>query len=88
MTRITKKTGEKENSFMGTDKRKLLLLDLTLALIVIALFQLAPVAVNSRDANANLSQSGSGLGAIHDMGTFRIPLRHDLPLHHYVNVGD
>ena len=47
---------------MDTNKRKLVVMDLALAFIVIALFALAPQISDSRNANPDSVQVGSDAG--------------------------
>ena len=47
---------------MDSNKRKLVIMDLALAFVVIALFGLAPQVSDSRDANPDSVQVGSDAG--------------------------
>ena len=59
---------------MDTSKRKLVVMDLALAFIVLALFALAPTISDSRNANPDLIKIGSDAGSGSDGGTSGIPL--------------
>lgn len=57
---------------MNVHERKLVILDLALALIVLALFGLAPATFNSHDADADLIQMGSDVGSGNEVRTSTI----------------
>ena len=57
---------------MDVNKRKLVVVDLVLALIVLALFGLAPLTFNSRNADPDLIQGGSNVGSGNDVEISRI----------------
>lgn len=57
---------------MNVNERKLVILNLALALVVLALFGLAPAAFNSHNADADLIQVGSNVGSGNEVRTSRI----------------
>lgn len=72
---------------MNANKRKLLVMDLALGLIVLGLFGLVPLTSNSRPADPDLIQGGSDVGSGSEVGTSRIPRSHSALLYR-VNGDD
>jgi len=70
---------------MSENKRKLVILDLALALIVLALFGLAPLTANSDHTDPDSILTGNGMGSGNDVGTSTIP-RSRTPLLYSVSM--
>ena len=67
---------------MDENKRKLVILDLVLVLILLALFGLAPPTFYCRHADSDLIQAGCDVASGNDVRTSPIPLSGTLLSHH------
>lgn len=70
---------------MDENNRKLVILDLTLALIVLALFGMASLTFNSRHVDPELIQVASDVKPYDDVGTSTIPSSR-IPVLHQVSM--